>query len=207
MANLARRSAMLLFSSPSCWQSHRARLVLAEKGISAEIFDVDPHEPSEDLLELNPYNSVPTLVDRDLILYPAQVIMEYLDERFPHPPLLPPDPMNRGRFRLMLYRIENDWFSLLRQLDEGDAVQAEAARRALRDSLAASVDLFAAKPFFLSDEFSLVDCSLAPLLWRLPHYGIELPPQAQLVLDYAERLFRRPAFRHSLSAVERAMRP
>ncbi len=203
MAILAsRRSAMMLFSSPSCCFSHRTRIVLAEKGINVDICDVDSDHPPEDLLDLNPQHSLPTLVDRDLVLYDSRVIMEYLDERFPHPPLLPVDPVNRARFRLALSRIESDWYSLLPQL-EGEG--ANEARQALQDSLAASTVVFEAKPFFLSEEFSLVDCSLAPLLWRLSYYEIELPPQAHAVEEYAERLFSRPSFRKSLSSVEQQM--
>ncbi len=193
---------MMLFSSPSCCFSHRTRIVLAEKGINVDICDVDSDHPPEDLLDLNPQHSLPTLVDRDLVLYDSRVIMEYLDERFPHPPLLPVDPVNRARFRLALSRIESDWYSLLPQL-EGEG--ANEARQALQDSLTASAVVFEAKPFFLSEEFSLVDCSLAPLLWRLSHYGIELPPQAHAVEEYGERLFKRPSFSKSLSAVEQQM--
>jgi len=199
---IGRRSAMMLFSSPSCCFSHRTRIVLAEKGINVDICDVDPDNPPEDLLDLNPYNSLPTLVDRELVLYDSRVIMEYLDERFPHPPLLPVDPVNRARFRLALSRIESDWYALLTRLEQGDG---EEVRQVLQDSLTASVVVFEAKPFFLSEEFSLVDCSLAPLLWRLRYYGIELPSQAHAVMDYGERLFSRPSFRKSLSSVEQRM--
>jgi stringent starvation protein A len=200
-----RKSSMQLFASPdSCW-SHRVRLVIAEKNIAVDVIDVDPHQPPEDLLDLNPYGSVPTLVDRDLVLYDSRVIMEYLDERFPHPPLLPSDPVNRARFRLALARVEQDWYGLLESL-ESDRDLADPARRTLAEGLAASAEVFAAKPFFLSDEPSLVDCSLGPLLWRLPCYAIELPVQARAVVRYAERLFSRPAFQLSLSRREREMR-
>lgn len=196
---------MQLFASPdSCW-SHRVRLAIAEKSIAVDIVEVDPHQPVEDLLNLNPYGSVPTLVDRDLVLYDSRVIMEYLDERFPHPPLLPSDPVNRARFRLALARVEQDWYGLLDSL-EGGSEQAVPARKMLADGLTASAEVFAAKPFFLSDEPSLVDCSLGPLLWRLPCYAIELPVQAEAVLRYAERLFTRSAFQLSLSRREREMR-
>lgn len=203
------RSSMLLFAAPaSCW-SHRVRLVLAEKGIRANLIEADPHQPPEDLLDLNPYGSVPTLVDRDLVLYDSRVIIEYLDERFPHPSLLPADPVNRARFRLALARVEHDWYSLLPQLEGPVTDQADGAqaRKTLTEGLAASNEVFAAKPFFLSDEVSLVDCSLAPLLWRLPHFGVELPPQAGAVLSYIERMFNRSAFVQSLSRQERDMRP
>lgn len=196
---------MQLFSSPSsCW-SHRVRLAIAEKSIGVDIIDADAHQPPEDLLDLNPYGSLPTLVDRDLVLYDSRVIMEYLDERFPHPPLLPSDPVNRARFRLALTRVEQDWYSLLEAL-EGAPEDADRARRTLTEGLAASVEVFAAKPFFLSDEPSLIDCSLGPLLWRLPYFTIALPTQAESVLRYAERLFARQAFQQSLSSREREMR-
>lgn len=197
---------MMLFSRPSCHLCHRTRVVLAEKGIRFELFEVDLADPPEDLLDLNPYHSVPTLVDRDLVLYESRVIMEYLDERFPHPPLMPIDPVNRARFRLALYRIENDWYPLLPRIESNRRAEADRARLTLRDGLIASAAVFDAKPFFLSDEFSLVDCTLAPLLWRLPHLGIDLPPGARSVVAYGERVFSRPTFRHSLSAVERRMR-
>lgn len=176
---------------------------MAEKNISVDIVDVDPAHPPEDLIDLNPYSSTPTLVDRDLVLYDSRVIMEYLDERFPHPPLLPPDPVNRARFRLALARIESDWYSLLTQLETASGKAVAEARKTLAESLTASASVFAAKPFFLSDEMTLADCSLAPLLWRLPFYAIELPASASTVRKYASRLFDRAAFKRSLSAVER----
>ena len=201
-----RRSVMNLFSSATCPQSHRVRVVLAEKGITVEIIDVDNNEKPEDLLDLNPYNSVPTLVDRELVLYDPRAIMEYLDERFPHPPLMPVDPVSRARTRLALYRIEQDWYSLVPGLDSKGEKTSSKARKQLRDSLTASAEVFAAKPFFLSDEFSLVDASIIPILWRLVRYRIELPRQAKPVLDYAERMFARESVQASLSEAEREMR-
>lgn len=200
-----RRSVMNLFSSASCPQSHRVRVVLAEKGITVEIVDVDTNHKPEDLLDLNPYNTVPTLVDRELVLYDPRAIMEYLDERFPHPPLMPVDPVSRARTRLALYRIEQDWYELVPQLESRGEKTASKARKILRDSLTSSAEVFAAKDFFLSDEFSLVDASVAPILWRLKHYGIELPRQAKPVMDYAERVFERETFQASLTEVEREM--
>jgi len=200
-----RRSVMTLFSDASSPQSHRVRMVLAEKGITVEIVNIDPDNLPEDLIDLNPYQSVPTLIDRELVLYDPQVIMEYLDERFPHPPLMPVDPVSRARSRLALYRIEKDWYSLLGDFDKGEKAAAKA-RKTLRDSLAASAEVFSAKPFFLSDEFSLVDASVAPILWRLHHYRIELPPQAKPVLQYADRLFKRESFKASLTEAEKEMR-
>ena len=201
-----RRSVMSLFSSTSCPQSHRVRVALAEKGITVEIVDVDNSHKSEDLIDLNPYNSVPTLVDRELVLYDPRAIMEYLDERFPHPPLMPVDPVSRARTRLALYRIEQDWYELTQALESRGEKTSSKARKLLRESLTASAEVFAAKPFFLSDEFSLVDASIAPILWRLEHYKVELPRQAKVVLDYADRMFERESFQASLSEAEREMR-
>lgn len=199
-----RRSVMTLFSDAACPQSHRVRMVLAEKGITVEIVNIDPDTLPEDLIDLNPYQSVPTLIDRELVLYDAQVIMEYLDERFPHPPLMPVDPVSRARSRLALFRIEKDWYSLLEELEKGEKA-ATKARKALRDSLASSAEVFGAKPFFLSDEFSLVDATVAPILWRLKYYKIDLPAQAKPVMDYADRLFKRKSFQASLTEAEKEM--
>jgi RNA polymerase-associated protein len=200
-----RRSVMTLFSDATCAQSHRVRMVLAEKGITVDIVNSDPDDRPEDLIDLNPYQTVPTLVDRELVLYDPRVIMEYLDERFPHPPLMPVDPVSRARSRLALYRIEVDWYGLLGDLESRNDKLAGKARKILRDSLAASADVFGAKPFFLSDEFTLVDASIAPILWRLKHFRIDLPPQAKPVLNYASRLFERPSFAASLTDAEREM--
>ena len=201
-----RRSVMNLFSSTTCPQSHRVRMVLAEKGITVEIIDVDPSQKPEDLIDLNPYNTVPTLVDRELVLYDQHTIVEYLDERFPHPPLMPVDPVSRARSRLALYRIEQDWYELLPALESKGEKTSSKARKQLRDSLTSSAEVFAAKPYFLSDDFSLVDASIVPILWRLMRYRIELPRQARPVLDYAERMFERETFQASLSEAEREMR-
>jgi len=200
-----RRSVMTLFSDAGCPHSHRVRMVLAEKGITVEIVNVDPDNLPEDLIDLNPYQSVPTLVDRELVLYDPQVITEYLDERFPHPPLMPVDPVSRARSRLALYRIKRDWYSLLDDLESGTEKVAAKARKTLRDSLASSAEVFAARPFFLSDDFSLVDATIAPVLWRLKYYRIELPSQAAPVMDYAQRLFERESFQTSLTETEREL--
>lgn len=203
----SRRSVMTLFSSAHDALSHRARLVLAEKGINIDIVNVEPGALPEDLLDLNPYHSVPTLVDRDLVLYDSRVIIEYLDERFPHPPLMPVDPVSRAHFRLALYRIERDWYGLTQQIElEVDKKQALRLKKILRDSILASSDVFKAKPYFLSDEFSLVDASIAPILWRLPYFGIDLAPQGAAVMKYANHLFARASFRDSLSEAEQDMR-
>ncbi len=203
----SRRSVMTLFSDPLCAQSHRTRIVLAEKDITVDVIQINPDNKPEDLSDLNPYNSVPTLVDRDLVLYDARVIMEYLDERFPHPPLMPVDPVSRAKSRIALYHIERDWYNLVDDFRSGSERKMASARKMLRESLLSSIEVFKIKPYFLSDEFSLVDCSVAPILWRLPSYGIELPAQAKAIKQYADRIFDRPSFRESLSELELELRP
>ena len=197
---------MTLFSKADDVWSHRTRIVLAEKSIHVEAIDVDDGNLPEDLLDLNPYHSVPTLVDRDLVLYDSRVIMEYLDERFPHPPLMPVDPVARAQFRLALYRIERDWYGLVEQIRNPDRKESQKARKVLRDSVLASADVFQAKPFFLSDEFSLVDATIAPMLWRLSAWEIDLGTQAPAITRYMNLVFSRPTFRHSLSRAEQDMR-
>lgn len=206
---LSQRSTIGLYSDPIALESHRVRLVLAEKGINVEVVEVDPEGAQpEDLADLNPYAETPTLVDRDLALYDARVICEYLDERFPHPPLMPIDPVSRAKAKLVISRIERDWYALLSQLERQDKRRRAAVRRELAESLAASADVFAAgTPYFLSDEITMMDCALAPLLWRLDHYGVELPAEAQAIASYAERLFEREPFQASLTDAEQGMRP
>ena len=201
-----RRSVMNLFSSGTCPYSHSVRMVLAEKGITVEIIDVDIHQKPEDLIDLNPYSTVPTLVDRELVLYDPHTIMEYLDERFPHPPLMPVDPVSRARTRLALFRIQQDWYDLVPALESKGEKTSSKARKQLGESLTSSAEVFAAKPFFLSDELTLVDAMIVPILWRLPRYRIDLPRQARPVLDYAERMFARESFQTSLSEAEHEMR-
>lgn len=199
-----KKSVMTLFSSGSDLYSHRVRIVLAEKGISFETVEVDSTNPPEDLMELNPYGMVPTLVDRDLVLYDAQVIMEYLDERFPHPPLMPVDPVSRAQSRMTLSRIHRDWDSCVDRIEQGK--DKEKAARELSDSLIVVAPIFEQKPFFLSDELSLLDCAVAPILWRLPSYGIELPLAAKALTNYADRLFALDSFQASLTEQERDIR-
>jgi RNA polymerase-associated protein len=210
----ARRTAMgvtnrlACYSDPADHYSHRVRIVLAEKGVSAEIIDVVEGRHPPKLIEVNPYGSVPTLVDRDLALYESTVVMEYLDERYPHPPLLPVYPVARANSRLLIHRIQRDWCALVDSILDPrskEAVRVQA-RKELRESLTGVSALFAEKAFFLSDEQSLVDCCLLPILWRLPILGIELPRPAKPLLDYMERQFAREAFQASLSGVERDMR-
>jgi RNA polymerase-associated protein len=199
---------MTLFSAPDEPASHRTRIVLAEKDVEIEIVNVTPGRFPEDLLDLNPDHSLPTLVDRDLVLYDSRVIIEYLDERFPHPPLMPVDPVSRAHFRLALHRIERDWYGIANQLlkDGPDARSATKLRSDLRDLIVQTADFVRHKPYFMSDELSLVDVTIAPLLWRLPVWKIELPRDSQPLVRYANTLFSRPAFRMSLSDQEREMR-
>ena len=199
-----KKSVMSLFSSTSDLYSHRVRIVLAEKGINFETVEVDPANPPEDLMDLNPYGTVPTLVDRDLVLYDAQVIMEYLDERFPHPPLMPVDPVSRAQSRMTLRRIHRDWDTCVDKLEQGKD-KAKLAKE-LSDSLIVISPIFEQKPFFLSDDLSLLDCAVAPILWRLPVYGIELPLAAKPLINYAERLFELESFQASLTEQERDIR-
>ncbi len=202
-----RRSVMTLFSRPTDIHSHRARLVLAEKNINIEIANVPGPELPEDLMDLNPYHSVPTLVDRDLTLYDSRVIIEYLDERFPHPPLMPVDPVTRAQFRLALYRIETDWYSIAEEAENSnDGKLGSKARKLLRESILQSAELFGARPYFLSEEFSLVDCTIAPLLWRLPRYGVDLGPDSEAIDAYMNRVFARRSFQQGLTELEQEMR-
>lgn len=203
---MVKRSVMTLYSGAADIHSHRVRIVLAEKGVTVDILNINLDEPPEDLVSLNPYNTVPTLVDRELVLYNASIIMEYLDERFPHPPLLPVYPVARAKSRLMIHRIERDWYSLAYTIENGKPAAAEQARTELRDNLKSLAPVFGEMPFFLSEEFSLVDCTIGPLLWRLPRLGIDLAGQAKPVIAYAQRLFKRDAFQASLTETEREMR-
>ena len=206
---LTQRSSIGLYSDAASADSHRVRLVLAEKGLSVEVVEVEPNGPQpEDLAALNPYAETPTLVDRDLSLYDARVICEYLDERFPHPPLMPIDPVSRAKAKLVISRIERDWYDLLMVLERQDKRGRTAARRELAESLTASTDVFGSgTQYFLSDEITMMDCVLAPLLWRLTHYGVDLPDEAEPIQAYAERLFAREPFIASLTTTEQAMRP
>ncbi|MCP4042104.1 MAG: stringent starvation protein A [Gammaproteobacteria bacterium] len=210
MAQLAnRRSQMTFYSDATGVASHAVRFVLAEKAINVEINNIAPgDEHPEELNDLNPYNGILTLVDRDLVLYEEQIIMEYLDERFPHPPLLPVDPVSRAANRLFRYRIKRDIYSVVERLQSGTADKKELAesRKMLRDDLTAISPVFIQKPYFMSTEFSLVDSYLAPVLWRLPLFGVDLPPQADPLLKYADRIFARDSFQSGLTELEDEMR-
>ena len=197
---------MNLYTTGTSINCHRTRIVLAEKDIVHELIQVDEKNLPEDLIDLNPYCSLPTLVDRDLVLYNARVIMEYLEERFPHPPLLPVGPVARGQTRLALFRIENDWYPLVDIIETKGEKAVAKARKELTESLAATAEVFTVMPYFLSEEFSLADASIAPILWRLRHYEIELPKAAKPILDYADKIFARESFQASLTEKEREYR-
>lgn len=201
----SRRSVMTVYSDKLGIRSHEVRIVLAEKATTVDIIEVDDANKPEDLQELNPYGSFPTLVDRDLVLYDADIIMEYLDERFPHPPLLPVYPVARAQSRLLRYRIYRDWYRLAEIIESGAGDLAKA-RQELSSGLVAVSDAFDSLPFFMSEEFSMLDCALMPLLWRLPSYGIELPASAKAIHKYCERMFRRNSFQVSLTDAERELR-
>lgn len=200
------RNALTLFSSTDCVLCHRVRLVLAAKGVVYDLIPVDPQNPPEDLVDLNPYHSVPTLVERDLVLYAASVVSEYLDERYPHPPLMPVDPLSRARLRLAMLRLELDWVPQVQAIQLGNKTQAEAGRKRLKELLTASVPLFKAFKFFLNTEMSLADCAMAPIIWRLQALNVPLPKDGKAIEDYGNRIFRNPGFTRSLTEQERRLR-
>lgn len=204
MAIVAKRTIMSLYSDNDDVYSHQVRIVLAEKGVNVEIMSAKPNQVPEDLVAVNPYGSVPTLIDRDLVLYEARIIMEYLDERFPHPPLLPVYPVARAETRKMMFRIEQDWYSLRQKIIHDE--QGDEARAHLLESLTSLEPVFLDKPYFLSDEFSLLDCALAPLLWRLPKMGIVVSEEEKGLNAYMQRVFHRDSFQASLTDAERQLR-
>ncbi len=197
---------MKLYSGTVDPYSHRCRIVLFEKGMDFEVIDVDLANKPEDLAVLNPHNAVPVLVERDLVLTEANIINEYIDERFPHPQLMPPDPVMRARARLFLYDFERQLFDHIKDIESGDDAKADKARLTIRDNLTRIVPIFSRQQYLLGDDFSMLDVAIAPLLWRLGHYGIELPNQASPLLKYAERLFSRPLYADAMTPSEKAMR-
>ena len=209
MGVVAKRSSMTFYSDGNSHYSHRVRIVQAEKGVTVETIDVDPDNKPEDLATLNPYNTLPTLVDRDLVLYEADIMMEYLDERFPHPPLFPVYPVARAQSRLWIYRIRKDWCTLVdpSMAGSGTPSQLDKMRKELRESLISIAPIFGEKPYFMSDEFTIVDCVVCPILWRLPFMGIDLgkTKAVKLLLDYRDRLFERESILASLSEQEKEM--
>lgn len=196
---------MRLYSGTSCPYSHRCRIVLFEKGMDFEVIDVDHVDRAEDLAAINPYNKVPVLVERDLILTEANIINEYIDERFPHPQLMPADPVMRGRARLFLHRFEQELYSNVDIILQGGK-PADKARLIIRDNLAQLAQILTKQKFLLGNDFSMLDVAVAPLLWRLEHYGIHMSKEAAPLMKYAERLFTRQGFIDSLTPAERAMR-
>ena len=209
MATVTRRASMTFYSEAADHYSHRVRFVLAEKGVSVDVVSVTAGNRPADLADLNPYNELPVLVDRDLSLYETKVMMEYLDERFPHPPLLPIYPVARAQARLLAYRIEKDWCSQVDAILSGKLKDAalQKAQKSLRDSLITVAPIFNEMPFFMSEEFSLLDCMLAPILWRLPVMGIELPERScKGMVRYMGQIFHRDGFLACLTDVERDMR-
>ena len=209
MGVVTKRSSMLFYSDGNSQYSHQVRIVLAEKGVTVDIVDVDIHDKPEDLADLNPYNTLPTLVDPDLILYESGIMMEYLDERFPHPPLFPVYPVARAQSRLWMHRIEKDWCSLVEkiQYEEGTDKELKEARKELLESLISIAPIFSEKPFFMSEEFTIVDCCVLPILWRLPALGIKLPDNKSTkpLLEYRQRLYDRESVQESLSEQEKEM--
>ncbi len=196
---------MRLYSGTSCPYSHRCRIVLHEKGMDFEVIDIDLMSRAEDIAAINPYNKVPVLIERDLVLYEANIINEYIDERFPHPQLMPPDPVMRGRARLFLHRFEQDLYSQVDAIEQGGK-GAEKPRAIIRDHLTQLSQILTKQKFLLGDEFSMLDVAIAPLLWRLEHYGIQMGKDAAPLMKYAERLFSRQGFIDALTPSERAMR-
>ena len=209
MGVVAKRSSMTFYSDNTSHYSHRVRIVLAEKGVTVDMMECDGAHPPPELADLNPYNSLPTLVDRDLVLYESKVMMEYLDERFPHPPLLPVYPVARAESRLYIHRIEKDWCALVDAIQHtrSDNVLKKSTKE-LRESIMGIAPIFAEKPFFMSEEFTLVDCCIAPILWRLPSLGVDIRPskQSKALQAYMDALFNRESFQESLSEREREMR-
>jgi len=197
---------MRLYSGTVDPYSHRCRIVLFEKGMDFEVIDVDLTNKTEDLAILNPYGEVPVLVERDLVLSEANIINEYIDERFPHPQLMPADPVMRARARLFLYNFEKDLFSHIKDIESSDAETADKARKMVRDNLTQLVPIFGKQSYLMGDEYSMLDVAITPLLWRLGHYGIDLPNQASPLLKYAERLFSRPMYAEAMTPSEKAMR-
>ena len=197
---------MGLFSGNTCIRSHQVRFVLREKGITTDIQNVDGKKVPEDLIALNPYASIPTLTDRELVIYDSGVIIEYLDERYPHPPLMPVSPVDRAKIRLALVSLEADIVATAIELDAALGSRNEnSLRKKLKSMLNSSLDLFSVDKYFLNDELTVIDCVLAPILWRLEYFGISLGKEHKAITDYMERVFSRETFQNSLSEDEEEM--
>jgi len=210
MVSISKRTSMALFSDAGDHYCQRVRIVLEEKGISSEIIDVNKNKLSDEILEVSPYATLPVLVDRDVALYDSVTLMEYLDERFPHPPLLPVYPVSRANMRLYIKRINNDWCSLFDSLvsDKLKEAQEKKMKKQLKSLILSTNPIFKEKPYFMNEEFSLVDCCIAPILWRLPQVGIDIPKDAKNkpINDYMKKVFTRKAFLSSLTEIEREIR-
>jgi len=202
-----KRSVMTLYSGAQDIYSHKVRIVLAEKGVSYDVINIEARGKPEDLLELNPYGNVPTLVDRELALYESNIITEYLDERFPHPPLMPVYPVARAKARLIIYRFDREWAPLIKKLESGKAADLKAIAKELAGYITQLIPVFNSSPYFMGDEFTLVDCCIAPVLWRLPIWGITFTPsETKIINKYAERVFQRDSFQASLTETEQELR-
>lgn len=201
-----RKPIMTLYAGSNDPYSHRTRIVLFEKEVECQIVEVDINKKPRELGEYNPYNQVPTMIDRDLVLYESLIINEYLDERLPHPPLMPVDPVSRARARLMMHRFDRDWYSQIPLIEGEDKRLGTKARNTIRDGLTVISPIFKEQPFVMGEEFSLVDCALAPILWRLDAWKISLPRQAKPIQEYAERVFARGSFKQSLTDAEKELR-
>lgn len=202
---MLKRSSITVFCHENCIFSQRVKIVLGEKGINFDVVYVDPKNPCEDFVDVNPYGNLPTLIDRELMLNQSSIIMEYLDDRFPHPPLLPVYPVEKAKSRLTIHRIEQDWYTLVKIITNNPD-KADAARQQLLQQFISLIPIFKQMPYFLSNEFSLVDCAIAPVLWRLPQYGIKLPAKCAPIIEYCERVFTRNSFQASLSDSELEIR-
>ena len=198
---------MTLFSDPCSQYSHRVRIVLAEKGVTVDIEDIDPNNVTQEILEANPYGTLPTLVDRDLALYESKVVMEYLDERFPHPPLLPVYPVSRANSRTLMLRINKEWCPLVDKLIANELSQKELliVKEELLNEISTVAPTFKEFEFFMSEDFGLVDCSLAPLLWRTRCLGLEINENKEIIESYSDRIFNRESFQASLTETEKDM--
>lgn len=201
-----RKAAITLYSDPMGVDSHRVRILMEEKDIVATMVNVESKNPPEELLQINPYGSVPTLIDRDLMVHDGSIIMEYLDERYPHPPMMPIDAVSRARVRLFMRQVVSEWYPLVKQIRyEDDAALRLECQKTLRDRIVQLKPAFAHQPYFMNDDYSLLDMTIAPVLWRLPYLEIELPKHAKPIRDYMDKVFARPAFQRSLTEQEEVM--
>jgi RNA polymerase-associated protein len=195
-----------LYASAEEMESHAVRFIMAEKNIEREVMNLKIDQMPEEILELNPCQTLPTLFDRGMVLYDLSVITEYLDERFPFPPLLPVDPIEKAEKRLLIFRFTRStgcWYELVNTIQTGSKKEANEARKILSSNLIELIPLFAYQPYFKSDVMTIVDACLAPLLWRLKKLNIDLGAKAKPIHDYAKRLFSKDSFKQSLTDCEK----